>query len=260
MSLSKQTRQYIEKFVHTVRTGEYHEIPGMYPQRSSLYRRLSYNVIDDLLANAYPITKEFLSDEQWEEIVSSFVHEYTTTTPYFWEMPKGLVEYAKTTEYDKKWGYPFLNNLLHFEWVEIEIEMMPDIPLPPNQRTEGDPLEDIPIVNAESRLEIYNYPVFRIPPHELTGKKGSYPLFSYRHPQQLRTRFLELSPFFMVVIEMIKNYRITGCEAIDAACDHFQIKDKNKALLHGKRFICDMCRKGVILGYMEESDVVYKNL
>lgn len=60
MQLLNHTHQHQSALAAYCRTGELPDIPGVVMENVPQYRRLVYNVIDDMLQNAYPLTYEYL--------------------------------------------------------------------------------------------------------------------------------------------------------------------------------------------------------
>ena len=59
-------------------------------------------------------------------------------------------------------GKPFLDDLLYFEWMEIEVHTMPDRPFPDYVK-EGNVLEDRLAFNPEYEIIRMDYPVHLYP-------------------------------------------------------------------------------------------------
>ena len=70
--LNKDTRHYQASLADYCRTGDYQAIPGVKTAHVHQYRRLVYNVVDDMLQSAYPLTRGLLTEEEWNELVQEF--------------------------------------------------------------------------------------------------------------------------------------------------------------------------------------------
>ncbi|HEY0611942.1 MAG TPA: DNA-binding domain-containing protein, partial [Chitinophaga sp.] len=111
--LNKDTRDYQSSLADYCRTGAYQAIPGVKTaQHVSQYRRLVYNVVDDMLQSAYPLTKGLLKEEEWDELVQEFFSRHACQSPQVWYMPKELYEYIVQQEaHPLLTKYPFLHDL-----------------------------------------------------------------------------------------------------------------------------------------------------
>ncbi|MBS0650465.1 MAG: putative DNA-binding domain-containing protein [Verrucomicrobia bacterium] len=236
------------KMVQFCRTGVDPEGVGMQPERAMLYRDLIFFTVQSALLNYYPLTSALLGEEKWQELTRDFFAEFPCGDPQFWKMPKGLAEYAKIINWGKKYQAPFLSDLLHFEWLEIEVCMMEDSPIP-TLKYEGDVLEEIPYLNPEHRLVTYSYPVFQEISLDKPLKKGTYPLFSYRHPDTLQAHFFSLSPFFQTLIEIVGQCNQSGHDALKLAAQQCKIAIDERLFQIGRKFLEDLVKKRAILGF-----------
>lgn len=169
-------------------------------------RKISRN-----LEQAFPLTHHLLSHEQWDEMVDHFLADEPCSSPFFWQVPKFFVQFAKSKGYANRFNIPHLEDLLDFEWLEIEMFMMP------NQ-------------SDETRIVTYSYPVFEKKPIE----KGVYHLYAFRHPKTKEVHFVRITPFYRRVIELLKE--CSEEEALIKAAKEFNV-DTEKALIKGKKFL-----------------------
>jgi hypothetical protein len=161
------------------RTGVPESIPGIHAEHILQYRRLVYNVFDDMLANAFPLTVQLLPADLWKEWVQLFVASHACQSPQVWYMPREF--YVFLREQPERWQerYPFLAELLWFEWVEIELFMMEDQPLPV-VATRPD-TEVRYRLNPEHRLLLLEYPVHRQLAKDITEtNRGRYVVLAHR--------------------------------------------------------------------------------
>lgn len=164
-------------------------------KRAQVYRDLIFHNFENSLRHTYPLTYTLLKGKKWKELVTSFLASFPSSSPCFWKMPKGLWEFAIKEKWDEKLQVPYLLDLLEFEWIEIEVFMMPDQPSPPFQR-EGNLLTDPFVLNPEHLLTSFSYPVYAEFPLKEDVKRGNYSLLCYRHPDDLQVHFIALPPFY----------------------------------------------------------------
>lgn len=245
-------------FAHFCRTNIPVELPGITsPERMQTYRNLVFSSVCSALEKAYPIAKAALGNNNWDLLVQEFFTNYPCKSPEFWKMPQGLCEYVQQSPGTLK-DFPWLSDLLEFEWIEIEVYMMEDMVVP-EATAVGDPMELAPIITPEHRLQQFQYPVFRLKPAELEDKntlksqKGSYFILTFRHPKTLQVRFLELSPLFILALEHVLTHRTTGRDALKKACERLGIDYTLKVEAAGKEFFSALKNEGAIVGYQETS-------
>jgi len=237
-----------KNMVRFCRTGDEISDLGMPRDRALIYRNLIFPTIQETLLNYYPLTHQLLGQELWEKLTHDFFANYPSSVPYFWKMPKGLVDYVRVSSWGEKHSFFYLADLLAFEWLEIEVYMMPDIPFSPFCR-EGDLMGEAVYLNPEHRMVIYSFPVFQQFPLPEEIKRGEYPLFCYRHPESKEVRFFALSRFFHTVLEQLETEKFSGKEALIFSAGRWGVKIDDKMLGKGKAFLEDLFNKGAILGH-----------
>ena len=188
------------------------------------YRRLFRNNIHNTLVQAFPIANEVLSDDQWSELVDAFFSNKDIKDGRLWLMPRDFYEFVLENNYSEKYNKPWLNDLLLFEWIEIEVHTMADIPKEPFLK-KGNLMEDVIEINPEFRLVQLEYPVHLYASEKTLDKKGIWFLLTYRNPETFFVRFSNLHPLAVVVFEKIRteskslqdifnDLEITGGQAI----------------------------------------------
>lgn len=145
-------------------------------------------------------------------------------------MPESLVSFIKREGFAERLNLPYLNDLVDFEWLEIEICMMPDIP-----RQTGKVLQ----LNPESRLVSYRYPVFEKKTLPRPMQKGEYFLLAFRHPETGQAHFITLSLFYKCVLELIQQQPLSGQDALTLVAEAFHF-DPSRALEGGEKFLADL--------------------
>lgn len=189
------------------------EVPGARPERCDVYRSLIRNGIEDALRRAYPVLHSILRSRSgaplnpeaangWEALVDDFLLSAELPSPHLWQMPRSLIDHAHRRELGTLLGLPYLADLLLFEWIEIEVHMMEDVP------TEGLFCEQLTATSrltltAESRLVGLGYPVFRGAPEQWAAEQGSYFVIVFRHPQTLEVRFIEVGAPFLGCLQQL---------------------------------------------------------
>jgi hypothetical protein len=229
------------------RTGNLQDIPGVDKHRVHHYRRLVINIISDNLASAYPLTRDLLSRKEWDELVTEFFSFHPCQTPQVWTMPKEFYVYLLDVNHPLLTKYPFLQELLWMEWLEIEIYMMEDQPVQfqilPNQ------VNGKLVINPEYRLLTLNYPVHLKQARNIQpDDRGRYYLIMHRDPDNGKVYFTDLSPFFISMLEKLNNhpygleelikdtandFGITVDKMVRENCVHFIGKALNNKLIIG---------------------------
>ncbi|MDD2794053.1 MAG: putative DNA-binding domain-containing protein [Sediminibacterium sp.] len=207
MQLLKQTRQYQSELAGYCRTGILQQIPGIHTGNVVQYRKLVMNVVDDILQNAYPLTYDLLTGAEWDALVAKFFAGHSCKSPQVWYMPKELIGYMVDTDHALLKQYPMLLNLLQFEWLETEMFMMQDIPVPLTRN--GDLLFSKLVLNPEHRLMVLEYPVHRKKPSDIRPEdQQAYYLAAHRD-EEGQVVFTELSPALLRAVEHLQERAIS---------------------------------------------------
>lgn len=169
------------------------------------YRRLIYNVVDDSLQAAFPLLNNLLPEDQWNKLVKGFFATHSCQSTQIWQMPGEFYEFIEANELQLKTTYPHLLNLIHFEWVEVEMFMMEDKKYP-LFKTEGDWINDKIAINPEYRILQLDYPVHIKNSHLIkAADKGKYFLLVFREKETGKVQFIDISALLATVIENISK-------------------------------------------------------
>jgi len=251
MLLREDTYRIQSELAEYCRTGELKPIKGAKTDRLHHYRRLVFNVVNDSLETAYPITRDILSNEQWDDLVNDFFQKHDPKSPQIWKLPFEFYQYCLEKNYAELLKMEFLNDLLYFEWIEIEVHTMKDEEIPAFD-DQGDLLESPVIINPEYRLLHLQYPVHKMPASELVQNKGDYFVVAYRHQDTLSVKFFELSALFGVVFEILAHNSLNARTALSSAAEMFNIDDEQELIQNSLPFLNDLVVQGIILGFKAE--------
>ncbi|MGY5354973.1 HvfC/BufC N-terminal domain-containing protein [Wenyingzhuangia sp. IMCC45467] len=204
--LLAKTHQHQTNLATYCRTGNPIEIEGAVQKNLTHYRRLVFNNVLDSLETAYPLTEKLLGKEKWELLVNRFFSNYDIQSPQIWKMPEEFKNYILKHEPELTIKYPLLENLLNFEWLEVEIFMMMDITAPK-------PLPNTFILNPEMDMIRVDYPVHLKNPNLITKADiGTYFICMHRNPDTGNVQFTNLSIPFVDVLEKLSAKPLTETE------------------------------------------------
>ncbi|MBT3384701.1 MAG: hypothetical protein HN778_06765 [Prolixibacteraceae bacterium] len=247
MLLKTETYKQQSSIAQYCRDGKEVAILNAKPERLPHYRRLVFNVVKDALETTYPISHKYIDSEVWKEIVFNFFSEHKCKDPQVWRMPFEFYEFCKTKNYDEKYDLPFLNNLLYFEWVEVELYMMEDISLPQFLYSDNW-LQKRIAVNPEHKIIKLEYPVHMEKPFDTVNKKGDYFLLLYREKETGRIQFTNLSILFTFLLENIVSAEKTLEEIFNDILYIFGINHLEMLQNESFKFLNDLKTRGFVLG------------
>ncbi len=245
MLLSETTRSYQKNFAAFCRTGQYKSIPGVKESNMYKYRELIYNVVDDSLASAYPLTKNLLQTKEWDSLVHGFLAGHFCKSAQIWQMPRELMDFVKENDYGLLKKYPFLMDLLLFEWMEVEVFMMKDIQF--DYTLLGDFYKDKLVVNPELRIVPLLYPVHLKKAEEIFPKdKRQYFVSVHRVTDKSKVRFTDLQYPHVEVLQKLAEAPVNFIRLMEVFTKYGDAETATNALIH---FLKAALRSKLILGY-----------
>lgn len=230
------------------RTGRYTEIPGVHNGHVTHYRRLVYNVVDDMLQSAYPLTHHLLSAKQWTAMVQDFFSHHPCQSPQVWYMPRELYEYLIEAQHPLLEKYPFLSELLWFEWLEVELFMMEDRPA--SYTASGNINTDALVLNPEHQLQHFHYPVHLKPAKQIkAADKGDHFLALFRKPDNGEVAFMHLSPVLVTLLELLQEGPQGMDTLVEQACAAWQLPVNEEIREAAAAFFAQALENRLILGF-----------
>lgn len=251
MQLLKQdTKVQQARLADYCRTGLEPDLIDIKKDNLYQYRRLVFNIASDTLETAYPITYSFLPSEVWEKLVYNYFAEHKCQTTQVWRMPLEFYDYCKEKNIQEELKIPFLNDLLYFEWLELDVHTMKDIAYPKTKEI-GSWLTDVIALNPEHKLIQLNYPVHTTAPTEgLEEKKDNYFLLIYREKETGNVQFIDLSMLYVFIIENITN-GLQLSTILQEANTLLQINDIELLTKHALTFLEDLKQREFVLGFLD---------
>lgn len=248
MSLLESTYRSQSALAKYCRTGNYTPLKGVNQQNIDQYRRLVFSIVDDMLISAYPLSHALLSAPQWTKLIKAFFSEHGCMSPQVWQMPHEFYTYFSSLEHPLKAKYPFLCELLWFEWLEIYIYMMAD--QPSNFRPTGDLKTELLVINPEHHLQHFKFPV-----HLKQAKKihpedqNNYYLAIHRMPETGQVHFTNLAPAPVRILELLAEQPSSLTELTQQICEEMQIPYSDEMLLSIQHFIQEALKSQLVLGF-----------
>ncbi len=211
------------------------------------YRELVYSVIKDTMSNAYPILKNFLNAKEWENAVQYFFEHHKSQTEQIWKLPFEFYEFYLENPFPTKKIIPFLNELMYFEWLEIEVFMMEDLEFLPFSE-KGNPKTDVLIPNPEIKILPLQYPIHNKATKKITEKdKGQYFVSLHRDYYDKQVKFNELSLPFVEMLVLLNEQETTFIDLYPILKKYESDSEKiSEQILEFIRFALE---NNLILGY-----------
>lgn len=235
------------------RQGQLPEMRGIHQNNIKQYRRLVYNIVDDMLQNAYPITYDFLAQEEWDDLVNDFFSHHPCQSPQVWYMPKEFLMYHQHGQQAIIKNYPFLLELLWFEWLEVELFMMEDKEVSCKKR--GNLLSDKLVLNPEHSFQHFRFPVHRKKPSEIvSGDEGHYFLVLHRDPLSGRIDVTEVAAPALRMLELLAQEPSTVMDILAILCKELDLSLTEEMKAYAVQFLQNAVDSQLVLGYQHVKD------
>ena len=221
---------------------------GVDARRMDVYEELFYNNIHDFLSNAFPVLRKLHDDEKWHALVRDYFATHRAHTPLFHEMPREFLQYLQDERGEREGDYPFMLQLAHYEWIELELLTSEDVV--PDCDTEGDLLSGSPVLSPLTRILSYHYAVHKIGPAHIPQQADGEPthLLVYRDSQD-RVSFIELNPVTARLLQLISEQpQKNGEQLLQQIAAELQHPNPQTVIDGGSEILRDLKQRDIILG------------
>ncbi len=252
MAETPQFKQIQYEFAAHIRNPEKYAIPeNIEPRRMKIYSDLFFNNVENFMANTYPVLKRIMPEQQWLKLMRDYFEKHQAHTPLFPEMPREFIKYLEN-EYQGNKTMPFINELAHYEWVELALSISDqdeDINWDEIDQN-GNLLENTPILSPLAWPLLYHYPVHRISEDYIPQEPLQQPvhLLVYRDFSD-EVHFMELNPVTAMLIAIIKQQPAeTGQQILEHIAEQLQHPQPDIVITAGLQILEDLKTRNVILG------------
>ncbi len=164
---------------------------GIEARRLQVYRELLFNNIESLLAGNFPVIRRIFG-AQWPVLVRAFFREHRCQTPLFPEIAREFLRYLEARPDPAR---PWLQELAHYEWVELALQIAEACEEDAGADPGGDLLDGRPCLSPLAWPLAYAWPVHRIGPDWQPAQAPDAPtLLLLRRRADGSVHFSELSP------------------------------------------------------------------
>ena len=245
------------RFAAHIRDPENHPPPeDVEDRRMAVYRDLFYRNVEGFLSGTFPVLRRLMDDNAWHSMARDFYAKHRCDSPLFLEIPREFLNYLDQERNQHPEDPPFLQELAHYEWVELavsvaEADMQTDANSSGADDTSADALLDARALLSPLAWPLaYQYPVHRISPDFIPATPGEQPtyLLVFRNGKDA-VEFIELNPVSARLFALLQEER-TGngrqvLEQISSELKHPQpqvVIDGGRAILH------DWYQRGIVIG------------
>jgi hypothetical protein len=185
---------------------------GIEPRRLKIYEGLIYNNIEGFISGGFPVLRSLYGEDDWHELVRSFIDSHRCHTPYFLEISQEFLNFLMEEFSPRDCDPPFMVELAHYEWVELALDVSE------GELPESEPVSDlmaaIPSLSPLAWLLSYQYPVHRIGAEFRPAEAGepTY-LVVHRGPEDT-VGFMEVNAATARLLALVRDNQGESCEQL----------------------------------------------
>ena len=234
--------------------------PGVGARRLKVYRELFFNNVEGLLANGFPVIRGIYRDQgdhAWERMIRVFFREHGCRTPLFTELPREFMRWLELRAERQASGEtldpplpPWLQELAHYEWVELALQLSDAGPADIPHASDGDLLEGRPLLSPLAWPLAYAWPVHCIGPGHLPEAAPEAPtLLLLRREVDGEVSFHALTPLtFRLLQRLDESPELSGHEQLLALATEAGAPDPDAFCAEGATMLAQLRAEGTVLG------------
>lgn len=135
-------------------------LSGVELDRMQVYQELIYNNVEDALSTVFPICQQIVGAKRWHKLVRQFFIDYPASKPLYRHISEEFLQFLLSLPIDTQ--YPFLQELAHFEWIELALDNDPQSFETLKMKAAPDISNDIIQLSPLAWNLVYQYPVHDI--------------------------------------------------------------------------------------------------
>lgn len=144
---------------------------GIEERRLVIYRELFFNNVVNFLSNFFPVLRGLYSDDDWQAMARDFYARHRAHTPYFLEIAEEFLHYLAEERTPQPCDPPFAQELAHYEWLELVLDVATEeIPVEGFDPV-GDLLDGVPLLTPVAVLASYRWPVHQISANRMLAER-----------------------------------------------------------------------------------------
>jgi hypothetical protein len=180
-------------------------VAGIEDRRLAIYRELFFNNVHSFVSTGFPVLKSLYEDRTWTDIVRDFFIKHDCHSPYFADISKEFVDYLVVERDIKPSDPPFLIELAHYEWVELDVSIR--VEQYGYHRLEEVDLADADLVLSETAWPLsYSFAVHQISTDFIPteGAPGSVHLIVYRDDEE-HVQFMLINGVTAMLMQLLSE-------------------------------------------------------
>jgi len=243
-------QQYQFAFSSHIRNPKLNKRPrGVEARRMKVYNELVYNNLEGFLLACFPVLRKVLGQRKWAKLVRDFFSTHHCNTPFFRQIPDEFVHYLKNERGEHPDDPAFLQELAHYEWVELMLSVSNKEANFALIDVHGDLMQGQPVLNPVLSLQSYAYPVHRISPRfKPTAEQKEETHFAILRNIDDEVKFILINPVSMRLLALLQSTALSGDEILLQIAEELMHPDPSFILQAGKEMLQSLRESQVILG------------
>ena len=179
------------------------ELPKALPvERMQIYRDLLFNNVCSFIDLVYPVTRAILPEIQWQKLLTEFFQKAQCDSPFYNDISLQFREYLTVCQHPSLHEYPWLAELLQFEWLELYLDTVQIEKKLLTRQSEWQ-------LNTQVWVLVYQYPVYQWSSSTIIAEVEPMPsvILVWRNDQD-NICLESLSVLFAMVIEQLNQQEL----------------------------------------------------
>ena len=164
-------------------------------QGFKIYKSLVYHRFFEVLSNAYPLWYEEVEKKRFKKAIYKFM-QHGAKSDVVWKMPNEFRKFIKKSKLFN--DIPYLNDLLWFEWIEVELVMK-------NYKKEKLKKFSYSFEYKLSNSSVLKKLKHKVYKKECFNEKGEYYLLAYYDFRDYEVYFREISEVLYLFLKELKK-------------------------------------------------------
>lgn len=224
---------------------------GIEDRRLGIYRELFFNNVEGLLSGNFPVIRDLLGKEHWQQLARDFYREHQSHTPLFPEIGREFLRYLQTRAERGEGDPPFLPELAHYEWVELALTLDENELAGISSDPDGDLLDGIPVPSPLAWPLAYTWPVQQLRRDFQPGKPPEHPTFLLVLRDRKDTvRFKTIDALTFLLMQALHDNQsgLSGRELLHQLAHAHQAADIDAFVAGGARALAYLRQSDAVLG------------
>lgn len=243
-------QQYQYEFAQHIRNPRLNKRPrGVEARRMKVYNELLYNNLEGFLLACFPVLHKVLGKRKWGKLVRDFFTVHRCHTPFFKQIPDEFLQYLNTERGEQDDDPCFMQDLAHYEWVELMLSVSNKQISAALIDTHGDLMQGQPALNPVLSLQTYRYPVHKISPRfQPSPEQKEETHFAILRKMDDEIKFILLNQVSMRLLQLLQSSSMSGTEILLKIAEEMKHSDPNVILAGGLQIFQQLRESEVIFG------------